>query len=32
MINITDTARDKLKDVFKQNAKKYLRINMDGVG
>jgi Fe-S cluster assembly iron-binding protein IscA len=32
MINITDTARDKIKEVLDQNEGKYLRINLEGVG
>jgi hypothetical protein len=32
MIKITDIAKDKLKDVLKENPDKYLRINFQGSG
>ena len=32
MVQITDTARDKIQEVLDQNAGKYLRIYFDGVG
>jgi Fe-S cluster assembly iron-binding protein IscA len=32
MVEITDVARDKLKEVLNKNPGKYLRIVMDGVG
>jgi Fe-S cluster assembly iron-binding protein IscA len=32
MVQITDTARDKLKEILDQNAGKYLRIFVQGMG
>ncbi len=32
MVEITDTARDKLREVLDQNAGKYLRIFVQGAG
>ena len=32
MIEITDTARDKIKEILNQNSGKYLRIFLDGAG
>jgi Fe-S cluster assembly iron-binding protein IscA len=32
MIQITDTARDKIKEMQEQQKGKFLRISMDGVG
>ena len=32
MLEITDTARDKLNEILKQNEGKYLRILLQGVG
>ena len=32
MVQITDTARDKIQEVLDQNAGKYLRIFVDGAG
>ena len=32
MLEITDVAKDKLKEVFNENPGKYLRIVMEGVG
>jgi Fe-S cluster assembly iron-binding protein IscA len=32
MLEITDTARDKLKEILKQNEGRYLRILLQGVG
>ena len=32
MVEITDVARDKLKEVLSENPGKYLRIVMEGVG
>jgi Fe-S cluster assembly iron-binding protein IscA len=32
MVEITDVAKDKLKEVLNENPGKYLRIVMEGVG
>jgi Fe-S cluster assembly iron-binding protein IscA len=32
MIQITDTARDKLREILDQNSGKYLRVFVQGVG
>ena len=32
MLEITDTARDKLNEILKQNEGKYLRILLQGLG
>ena len=32
MVEITDTARDKLKEILEQNEGKHLRILLQGVG
>jgi Fe-S cluster assembly iron-binding protein IscA len=32
MVQITDTARDKFKEILDQNAGKYLRIFIQGMG
>jgi hypothetical protein len=32
MVEITDVARDKLKEVLNKNPGKYLRIVMEGIG
>jgi Fe-S cluster assembly iron-binding protein IscA len=32
MVEITDTARDKIKEILQQNEGKYLRILLQGVG
>ncbi len=32
MVQITDTARDKIKEVLDENAGKYLRIFIKGIG
>jgi len=32
MVEITDVAKDKLKEVLNENLGKYLRIVMEGVG
>ena len=32
MVQITDTARDKIQEVLDQNEGKYLRIFVDGTG
>jgi Fe-S cluster assembly iron-binding protein IscA len=32
MVQITDTARDKIKEILDQNSGKYLRIFIQGMG
>jgi Fe-S cluster assembly iron-binding protein IscA len=32
MINVTDAARDKIKEVLKENPGKYVRIVIEGFG
>jgi Fe-S cluster assembly iron-binding protein IscA len=32
MVEITDVAKDKLKEVLNENPSKYLRIVMEGIG